>query len=48
MFDPARQRFEVRHPPVEATGLELEDVLGYLRRQAADLRLWLDLKDVDR
>jgi heptose-I-phosphate ethanolaminephosphotransferase len=48
VFNPARARFEVRHPPVEDTGLRLEDVLAYLRRQGADLQLWLDLKNVDQ
>jgi hypothetical protein len=47
VFDAEHERFEVRHPPVADTGLRLTDVLAYLRRQAADVRLWLDMKNVD-
>lgn len=46
VFDPATSRFEVRHPPVESTGLVLEEVLTTLDRGALDTRLWLDLKNL--
>jgi hypothetical protein len=47
VFDPEQGVFEVRHPPIAATGLTLRQVLEYLRRQDDPMRLWLDLKKVE-
>lgn len=47
VFNAERGLFEVRHPPVPDTGLTLEDVLTFLRRQHAPTRLWLDIKNID-
>ncbi len=46
VFNAERNVFEVRHPPVPHTGLTLEDVLGFLRRQDAATALWLDIKNI--